>query len=95
MTLGCALELVSMREAFLFSLETMSTVGYGTNDYLFDHCWSMLPVLFLQASIGLLIDAFLIGILFVRLSRPQTRASTVVFSNHAVIRRVRGEAYFM
>lgn len=94
-TLPCSLELDTLREAYLFSLETMTTVGYGTNDYLFGHCWIMLPVLSLQACIGLLIDAFLIGILFARLSRPQTRASTVVFSKHAVIRRVRGEAYFM
>lgn len=93
--LGCHLELTSFRESFLFSLETMSTVGYGTSDYLFDGCWIMLPVLSLQACMGLLIDAFLIGILFARLSRPQTRASTVVFTKHAVIRRVRGESYFM
>jgi hypothetical protein len=30
-----------------------------------------------------------------RLARPQTRASTVVFSNKAVLRRIRGEYYFM
>ena len=79
----------------MFSLETMTTVGYGTNDYLFGRCWIMLPMLSLQACIGLLIDAFLIGILFARLSRPQTRANTVVFTKNAVIRRVRGESYFM
>lgn len=94
-TLGCNLQLTSIREGFLFSLETMTTVGYGTNDYLFGSCWVMLPMLSLQACIGLLIDAFLIGVLFARLSRPQTRAATVVFSKNAVIRRVRGEAYFM
>ncbi|CAM9642783.1 unnamed protein product [Ascophyllum nodosum] len=93
--LGCHLELPTLREAFIFSLETMSTVGYGTSDYLFDNCLIMLPVLTTQACMGLLIDAFLIGILFVRLSRPQTRASTVVFTKNAIIRRVRGEAYFM
>ncbi|CAM9642852.1 unnamed protein product [Ascophyllum nodosum] len=93
--LGCHLELPTLREAFLFSLETMSTVGYGTSDYLFDNCLIMLPVLTTQACMGLLIDAFLIGILFVRLSRPQTRASTVVFTKNAIIRRVRGESYFM
>ncbi|CAN0196479.1 unnamed protein product, partial [Ectocarpus sp. 13 AM-2016] len=94
-TLGCNLKLTSIREGFLFSLETMTTVGYGTHDYLFGSCWIMLPMLSLQACIGLLIDAFLIGILFARLSRPQTRANTVVFTKNAVIRRVRGEAYFM
>ncbi|CAM9709886.1 unnamed protein product [Scytosiphon promiscuus] len=94
-TLGCNLQLSSIREGFLFSLETMTTVGYGTHDYLFGTCWVMLPMLSLQACIGLLIDAFLIGILFARLSRPQTRANTVVFTKNAIIRRVRGEAYFM
>ncbi|CAM9695288.1 unnamed protein product, partial [Hapterophycus canaliculatus] len=94
-TLGCNLNLSSIREGFLFSLETMTTVGYGTHDYLFGTCWIMLPMLSLQACIGLLIDAFLIGILFARLSRPQTRANTVVFTKNAIIRRVRGESYFM
>lgn len=94
-SIGCNLQLTSIREGFLFSLETMTTVGYGTHDYLFGRCWIMLPMLSLQACIGLLIDAFLIGILFARLSRPQTRANTVVFTKNAVIRRVRGEAYFM
>jgi len=94
-TMGCNLGLSGIRDGFLFSLETMTTVGYGTHDYLFGTCWIMVPMLSLQACTGLLIDAFLIGVLFARLSRPQTRANTVVFTKNAVIRRVRGEAYFM
>lgn len=91
----CNLGLRDLRASYLFSLETMTTVGYGTSDYLFGECWIMLPVLTAQAFCSLLMDAFLFGTLFLRLSRPQTRASTVVFSKNAVIRRVRGEAYFM
>ncbi|CAM9247273.1 unnamed protein product, partial [Phaeothamnion confervicola] len=92
---GCALGITNLREAYYFSLETMTTVGYGTQDVFFGGCWSMLFVITAQACVGLLIDAALIGIIFARLSRPQTRAATVVFSKTAVIRRVRGEFYFL
>lgn len=92
---GCNMGIVDIREAYYFSLETMTTVGYGTPDIYFGRCWSVMIVITMQACCGLLIDACLIGLLFARLSRPQTRASTVVFSNHAVLRRIRGEYYLM
>ncbi|CAM9298154.1 unnamed protein product [Discosporangium mesarthrocarpum] len=50
-TMGCNLHLTTLREAYIFSLETMSTVGYGTDDYLFGSCWIMVPVLSAQASV--------------------------------------------
>ncbi|KAG5190242.1 inward rectifier potassium channel-domain-containing protein [Tribonema minus] len=92
---GCNMGIVDYREAYYFSLETMTTVGYGTQDVFFGRCWSVMVIITAQACCGLLIDALLIGVLFARLARPQTRASTVVFSNKAVLRRIRGEYYFM
>ncbi|KAG5180748.1 inward rectifier potassium channel-domain-containing protein, partial [Tribonema minus] len=92
---GCNLGIVDYREAYYFSLETMTTVGFGTQDVFFGRCWSVMVIITAQACSGLLIDALLIGLLFARLGRPQTRASTVVFSDKAVLRRIRGEYYFM
>ncbi len=92
---GCNLDVNNMVEAYFFSLETMTTVGYGTRDQFFGGCYTVLAVTVSQACFGLLLDAILIGVLFTRLSRPSTRASTVVFSDFAVIRRVRGEFFFM
>ncbi len=93
--LDCNLDISNMVQAYFFSLETMTTVGYGTKDQFFGGCYSVLIITIAQACFGLLLDAILIGVLFTRLSRPSTRASTVVFSDFAVIRRVRGEFYFM
>ncbi len=91
----CNLDVENMVDAYFFSLETMTTVGYGTKDQFFGGCYSVLAVTVTQACFGILLDAILIGVLFTRLSRPSTRASTIVFSDFAVIRRVRGEFYFM
>ncbi len=93
--LDCNLDISNMVEGYFFSLETMTTVGYGTKDQFFGGCYSVLTITVAQACFGLLLDAILIGVLFTRLSRPSTRASTVVFSDFSVIRRVRGEFYFM
>jgi hypothetical protein len=35
------------------------------------------------------------GLIFTRISRPTKRARTLIFSNHAIIRRVNGKLYFM
>lgn len=44
---------------------------------------------------GLLLEAISIGIIFQRFSRAQARANTIVLSTNAVVRRIRGELYFM
>ena len=45
--------------------------------------------------IGVLADAVFMGLVFTRIQRGQTRATTVVFSDWAVVRRVRGRLRFM
>lgn len=92
---GCNLGIENYGEAFLFSLETMSTVGYGTQDVFFDDCLLPAIVLTCQMLVRIVCDAVTIGIIYSRLSRPTTRASTILFSNNAVIRRIRGKLYFM
>jgi hypothetical protein len=92
---GCNLGIENCQEAFLFSLETMATVGYGTQDVFFDDCLLPAIVLTCQMLVRIVCDAVTIGIIYSRLSRPTTRASTIVFSNYAIIRRIRGKLYFM
>jgi potassium inwardly-rectifying channel subfamily J len=94
-TYGCDLGIDSYQEAFAFSLETMATIGYGTQDIFFDNCWSPIFVLACQISCKLIADAVIIGVIYSRFGRPNTRASTILFSNHAVIRRISGKLYFM
>lgn len=92
---GCNMGIETYLEAFLFSLESMATVGYGTQDIFFDDCLLPMIVLTAQMLVRIVCDAGTIGIIYARLARPTTRASTILFSNHAIIRRVRGKLYFM
>lgn len=92
---GCDLGIDTYQESFAFSLETMATIGYGTQDIFFDNCWSPVIVLACQISCKLVADAVIIGVIYSRFGRPNTRASTIIFSNHAIIRRISGKLYFM
>ena len=71
------------------------TIGYGTKDIFFGDCIIVALVLSFQICVKLVADALTIGIIYCRLARPHARASTVIFSNKAVIRRIRGKLYFM
>ena len=95
LTLGCNLDIVTFADSFAFSLETMATIGYSTSDIFFDDCPLVLTVLSMQVCVKLIADAVTIGVLYCKLSRPHARASTVIFSDKAVIRRIRGKLYFM
>ena len=55
-------------EAFLFSLESMATVGYGTQDIFFDDCVLPMLVLTAQMLIRIVCDAGTIGIIYARLA---------------------------
>ena len=69
---------------FLFSLETQHTIGYGTRQTTTE-CPDAMILMSLQSVLGCLIQAFMVGLVFSKLSRPRNRSRTVIFSNHAVI----------
>jgi hypothetical protein len=92
---SCNMGIDNFREAFVFSLETMATIGYGTQDIFFDDCIAPVVVLAVQICVKLVADALTIGILYSRVARPNTRASTILFAKEAVIRRIRGRLYLM
>jgi len=75
----------SFLDAYYLSIETLETIGYGVPDQYFGGCWQMAVILSLQAIVTTLLNGFLIGVIFSRLSRPQSRASTIVFSSKALI----------
>jgi len=91
----CDLGLDDFKKAFYFSLETQATLGYGTRDIFFGGCVLPAVVLTAHMCVRLVSDALTVGVIYSRLARPTTRASTVLFSNHAVIRRIRGKLYLM
>ncbi|EDQ92304.1 uncharacterized protein MONBRDRAFT_30728 [Monosiga brevicollis MX1] len=92
---ACGLELKTFRQAFMLSLESLTTIGYGVPDPYFNDCLAGPFVVLSQAIVGLFVDSVLIGVLFTRFSRGTTRSRSVIFSNKAVIRAVRDQWHFM
>ncbi|XP_055309880.1 inward rectifier potassium channel irk-1-like, partial [Sitodiplosis mosellana] len=80
----CVAELKSVTTTFLFSVETQYTIGYGVR-YVTDQCPDAILTLCIQCILGVLIQAFMVGIVFAKLSRPKKRAQTLLFSRNAVI----------
>ena len=92
---GSNLNINTYLEALAFSLQTMATIGYGAPDIFFGGYW--LPVLVIAAQISciLVVEAVTIGVIYTRFGRHGKRASTIVMSDKAVIRRIGGKLYFM
>ena len=44
----------------------------------------------MQTVVGLLLDAVLLGVVFNRMSRGSPRGKTILFSDRAVVRKIRG-----
>jgi len=78
----------SFAEAFLFSIETQVTIGYG-DVFIQSKCVSGIILLLLQCLVGYLLDAFLIGLVFTKLTRPRLRAKTILMSTKFVVHRTR------
>ncbi|XP_051984933.1 G protein-activated inward rectifier potassium channel 3-like [Xyrauchen texanus] len=70
--------------AFLFSIETETTIGYG-HRVITDQCPVGTMLLLLQAILGSMVNAFMVGCMFVKISQPNKRAETLVFSRNAII----------
>eukprot|EP00549_Striatella_unipunctata_P009451 CAMPEP_0118683522 /NCGR_PEP_ID=MMETSP0800-20121206/6100_1 /TAXON_ID=210618 ORGANISM="Striatella unipunctata, Strain CCMP2910" /NCGR_SAMPLE_ID=MMETSP0800 /ASSEMBLY_ACC=CAM_ASM_000638 /LENGTH=231 /DNA_ID=CAMNT_0006580057 /DNA_START=365 /DNA_END=1057 /DNA_ORIENTATION=- len=73
----------------------MTTIGYGVSDYYFGDCWLPLVLVLMQVCCALTFDAVAIGLIFQRISRGQKRSKTIIFSDKAVVRYVRGIPYLM
>eukprot|EP00581_Thalassiosira_minuscula_P012123 CAMPEP_0183712090 /NCGR_PEP_ID=MMETSP0737-20130205/7340_1 /TAXON_ID=385413 /ORGANISM="Thalassiosira miniscula, Strain CCMP1093" /LENGTH=638 /DNA_ID=CAMNT_0025940667 /DNA_START=1 /DNA_END=1913 /DNA_ORIENTATION=- len=91
----CGMDINNHMEALYFSLSTMATIGYGTSDYYFGDCWTPFILVLFQVFSAIVFSSLAIGLLFQRMSRGQKRGRTIVFSDVAVIRKVRGRWYWM
>jgi len=82
--LPCIAETDGFASIFLFSLETQHTIGYGYRQTT-TNCSEAMIVVSLQAVLGCIIQAFMVGMVFSKLSRPRNRSKTIIFSNQATI----------
>jgi hypothetical protein len=83
-------------DALFFSVETQATIGYSApSDIFFDDCPLVLIVITFQSVVGLFLDAALLGLLFNRVARGTPRANTILFSDRACVRKIRGRYHLM
>lgn len=80
----CINNVHSFTSAFLFSIETQHTIGYGSR-YTTEECPEAIFIMCLQSIVGVMIQAFMVGVVFAKLSRPKKRTQTLLFSRQAVI----------
>ncbi|TSV15273.1 ATP-sensitive inward rectifier potassium channel 1 [Bagarius yarrelli] len=82
--LKCIENINSLTSAFLYSLETQTTIGYGGRA-LTGHCAESVALLVTQSLMGAIINCFMCGLILAKISLPKNRAKTVTFSDTAVI----------
>ncbi|XP_029545994.1 ATP-sensitive inward rectifier potassium channel 12-like [Salmo trutta] len=80
----CILHVQGFVGAFLFSIETQTTIGYGFR-CVTEECPAAVATVVVQSIVGCIIDSFMIGTIMAKMVRPKKRAQTLLFSHHAVI----------
>jgi len=70
--------------AFLYSLETQTTIGYGGRA-LTGHCAGTVALIIVQSLVGVFINCFMCGVILAKISLPKKRAKTITFSSTAVV----------
>ncbi|XP_073780059.1 G protein-activated inward rectifier potassium channel 3 [Danio rerio] len=70
--------------ALLFSVETQRTIGYGART-VSPRCYEGVFLVMAQCIVGSMIDALMVGCMFVKISRPKKRAETLLFSRTCVV----------
>uniref|UniRef100_UPI00358E5848 G protein-activated inward rectifier potassium channel 1-like n=1 Tax=Myxine glutinosa TaxID=7769 RepID=UPI00358E5848 len=80
----CVMNVRGFPSAFLFFIETEASIGYG-HRYITDACPEAILLFLVQSLAGSIVDAFLVGCVFIKMSQPKRRAETLMFSRYAVI----------
>ncbi|XP_071387851.1 ATP-sensitive inward rectifier potassium channel 15 [Centroberyx affinis] len=90
----CVTNVETLTGAFLFSLESQTTIGYGFR-YISEECPLAIFTLVAQLVITGLAEIFVTGAFLAKLARPKKRAETIKFSQSAVICRRQGKLCLM
>ncbi|XP_067283421.1 ATP-sensitive inward rectifier potassium channel 8 [Pseudorasbora parva] len=80
----CVTNVNSFTSAFLFSIEVQVTIGFGGR-MITEQCTAAITMLILQNIIGLIINAVMLGCIFMKTAQSHRRAETLIFSRNAVI----------
>ncbi|XP_020787227.1 ATP-sensitive inward rectifier potassium channel 15 [Boleophthalmus pectinirostris] len=91
---SCVQNVRTLTGAFLFSLESQTTIGYGFR-YISEECPLAIFTLVAQLVITGLAEIFVTGAFLAKLARPKKRAETIKFSQVAVVCAHRGRRCLM
>uniref|UniRef100_H3BC47 Potassium inwardly rectifying channel subfamily J member 11, like n=2 Tax=Latimeria chalumnae TaxID=7897 RepID=H3BC47_LATCH len=90
----CVTSIHSFTSAFLFSIEVQVTIGFGGR-MVTEDCPLAIMVLIIQNIAGLIINAVMLGCIFMKTAQANRRAETLIFSKYAVIACREGHLCFM
>ncbi|KAG1668897.1 hypothetical protein FOA52_016066 [Chlamydomonas sp. UWO 241] len=71
--------------AFLFSVETQQTIGYGSR--FPGDCWLSAALIASHSVESIILDSLVLGIALARISHPKNRGRTILLSDCAVVSR--------
>ncbi|XP_073506643.1 ATP-sensitive inward rectifier potassium channel 8 [Phyllobates terribilis] len=90
----CVANVKSFTAAFLFSIEVQVTIGFGGR-MMTEECPLAISLLIMQNIVGLIVNAVMLGCIFMKTAQSHRRAETLIFSRHAVIAVRNGKLCFM
>jgi len=90
----CVEHVGDFTEAFLFSLETQHTIGYGGRATT-GQCSLAIIIMAVQSIVGVVISACMAGIFFAKFTKPTCRGEVVLFSKNALISMRDGALYLL
>lgn len=80
----CVENFYGFTSSFLFSIEVHTTVAYGQRSITLE-CPQTITAMCFQCIVSNIFQAFMVGILFAKLTRPKSRTQTILFSKQAVV----------
>lgn len=86
----CVENVFDYNSALLFSIETQTTIGYGSR-VIQPECGFGIFVMMVQSCVGLFVQSLITGVIFSKISRPKGRAQTIMFSERAAVCKRDGE----
>ncbi|XP_053141949.1 ATP-sensitive inward rectifier potassium channel 11 [Hemicordylus capensis] len=90
----CVTDIHSFTSAFLFSIEVQVTIGFGGR-MMTEECPAAILILIIQNIVGQVINAIMLGCIFMKTAQAHRRAETLIFSKHAVIALRESKLCFM
>ncbi|XP_072036106.1 uncharacterized protein [Amphiura filiformis] len=90
----CVYNVHTLFGAFLFSIETQTTIGYGFR-FISEACVYAAALEAVQNIFSYIVNTIMLGLIFAKICSPGNRVNTLKFSRHAVIAMRNGKLCFM